>query len=185
MFGSFRSRLSAFCRDTSGAATLEFVTIVPFLVIIVFMFVEIGILTGRTTLLKRGVYIAARDIRTDNDNRPIDLQEFRNTVCGGAFLLNNCASELTVDIYELDIASTADPTSTIVCRNRADPTLTPATTYDSGSDGKIMIIKTCLIVDPVFPGVGFAAGLNWFDGGYAIIAKSAFKVECKDEDNCG
>lgn len=180
----FRSSVGRFFGDTRGAATMEFVVLVPFLMIVVFMFAEIGILTGRTVLLKRGVAVAARDIRL-GANSTADLQAFRNTACRNAFLINSCYRELTVDIAPLNLAARNNPTGQIACRNRKDPDATPATAYNVGVDGNIMLIKACLIVDPVFPGTGLGAGLKWADGrGYAIIVKTAFMNECDDEDNC-
>ena len=184
MASRIRNSIGAFFRDTNGAATMEFVVLVPFLMIIVFMFAEIGILTGRTVLLKRGVSIAARDIRLGVADGTNDLA-FRHTACINAFLINNCTRDLLVDIAPINVAARQDPTSTIACRNRVDETLTPATDFNVGGDGNIMIVKTCLIADPVFPGTGLAAGLTWADGrGYAIIVKTAFMNECDDEDNC-
>lgn len=181
----FRSSSSAFFRDTSGAATLEFVVLVPFLMIVVFMFAEIGILAGRTVLLKRGVNIAARDIRLGD---AVDQDAFRATACANAFLINSCITDLRIEMIPHDVAARQDPTTTIYCPNRfPDPgePVVPFNDFQNGVDGNIMIIKACLIVDPVFPGVGLAAGLNFADGqGYAIIAKSAVMIECDDEDEC-
>ncbi|MEM7056210.1 MAG: TadE/TadG family type IV pilus assembly protein [Pseudomonadota bacterium] len=188
MTGRNKSRVAAFFRDTSGAATLEFVVLVPFLMIVVFMFAEVGILTGRTVLMKRGVSIAARDIRLGLVD-PTNIQSFRNTVCREAFLINSCYTELQLEIFPIDPASTQDRLTQVQCANRfpadGQPVL-PATRYNVGIDGDIMIIKACLVVDPVFIGTGMAAGLTLADGqpGYYIIVKSAFMRECDNEDLC-
>lgn len=193
MRSKIKSTVSAFCRDTSGAATLEFVVLVPFLMIVIFMFAEIGILTGRKVLLKRGVSIAARDIRLGNT---VDEEAFRRTACRNAFLISSCFNELRVEMVPHDVASGQNPNSNVYCPNRfPDPNdAAPNNNYTNGVDGDIMIIKACLIVNPVFPGAAFAAGLPWAwlepgltsaDGaGYAIIARSAVMIECEDQDQC-
>lgn len=193
MNSRIRSAVSTFFRDTSGAATLEFVVLVPFLMIVIFMFAEIGILTGRKVLLKRGVSIASRDIRLGDT---LDETAFRTTVCENAFLINSCIDELRVEMIPHDVAAGQNPNATVYCPNRfpepdAEP---PVNNYTNGVDGDIMIIKACLIVNPVFPGAAFAAGLPWAwlepgltsaDGaGYAIIARSAVMVECENEGDC-
>jgi len=189
---SFRIRSTV--SDTSGAATLEFVVLVPFLMIVIFMFAEIGILTGRKVLLKRGVSIAARDIRLGD---AVSEADFRTTVCKNAFLITSCVSDLRVEMVSHDAASGQNPNSTVYCPNRfpdeGDPVV-PVTGYQNGVDGDIMIIKACLIVSPVFPGAAFAAGLPWAwlepgltsaDGaGYAIIARSAVMIECENQGSC-
>lgn len=170
--------LKRFLRDETGSATMEFAVVLPFLVLIVFMFAEIGILTGRTALMKRGVSIAIRDVRLGL-NPNADVAQFRNTVCANAFLIDECNDELTVDVQPLSqVAYTQGTKQTVVCRNREDPDSTPQTDFNQGVEGEIMLVRACLIVDPVFPGTGFGAGLAWEPGGgYWITAITAFMNE--------
>lgn len=170
--------LRQFARDdTQGAATLEFVLLLPFFLIIVFMTVEVGILTGRTVLLKRGVSIATRDIQL-GINQTVDEEQFRRTVCSNAFLIDTCFADLKVEMIRID-NTIGQNRGAVACRNRIEPDLEPAVAFEAGGSDDIILVRACLIVDPVFPGTGLGASLarDELGGGYAIIAKSAFQNE--------
>ena len=177
-----RERIAEFAKDTRGNASVEFVVVFPFIIAIFFMFGEIGVYTARTTLLKRGVDIAIRDIRL-GINATADPVEFRRTVCQNAFL-SNCEDDLTIDMSPIDVTARNSLSAPIACRNRTDPNLTPVTGFDAGGEGDIILVRTCLIGSPAFPGVGLAVGLEESSGGYAIVVTSAFKNECSDLTNC-
>lgn len=181
------SPLKRFWRDTQGNATLEFVTIFPFIAVIFFMFAEIGILTGRTALMKRGVAIAVRDVRIGVNRLQDDaLASFRQTVCQNAFVIVSCLDDLRVDMQEIDPNNPRGVGDRNICENRADPNLSPAVGYDNGREGSVIVVRTCLIVDPVFPIVPELAGLDYsyFENGYAIVVTSAFQNECTDLEAC-
>lgn len=163
--------------DTEGAATLEFVLLLPFFLTIVFMTAEVGILTGRTVLLKRGVSIAIRDIQL-GINASADPQQFRETVCRNAFLIDTCIEDLKVEM--VDISDTiGQDRGAIACRNRVDADLEPLTVYEPGTTDDIILVRACLLVNPVFPGTGLGAALakDELGGGYAIVALTAFMNE--------
>ena len=50
--------------------------------------------------------------------------------------------------------------------------------FDPGTRSEIMVIRACLIVDPIFPGMGLGAMLPVdASGGYSIVMQSAFMNE--------
>ncbi|MEM6666880.1 MAG: hypothetical protein AAF638_10800 [Pseudomonadota bacterium] len=181
-----RSVLQRFIKDDGGMASLEFAVALPFVVIIMCMAAEIGILTGRTVLLKRGVDIAIRDVRLGAYNTVGDAA-FRRTICANAFLIDTCERDLTIDMTPIQAAALdGSLRQTVVCRNREDEDATPVTDFDPGLEGSIMLVRVCLVVDPVFPGTALGAGLNWQrgagtdvepTGGYWITAITAFMNE--------
>lgn len=160
-----------FNRD--GATTTEFAVAFPFFMWILFMFTEIGVLTLRTAMLKRGLSIATRDVRV-GDPAVLTLSGFRTSVCNNAFFLQDCADSLLIEMTKIENANLA----TFNCVNRADETLTPATTFNPGKPDEIMLVRACILVKPVFPGAGIGADLaRQLNGEYAIVATSAFMNE--------
>jgi len=166
-----------FASDTHGAASMEFAVVFPFFVILLFMSGEVGVLAGRTVLFKRGVDIAAREVRL-GFNPGADVEQFKRTVCAYAFLINTCEQDLKVEMVRIN-STIGQDRGAVVCRNRVDPDLEPVTTYTRGKTDDIILIRACLIVDPVFPGTGLGASLarTELGGGYAIVALNAFMNE--------
>jgi len=54
----------------------------------------------------------------------------------------------------------------------------PVVAFDTSQPNRIMLVRACLIVDPVFPGTGFLAELpSVVGGGYAVTVQAAFISE--------
>lgn len=178
VLGKVRSAVGRFARDEGGSATMEFAVVLPFFVIIVFMFAEVGVLAGRTILMKRGVSIAIRDVQLGL-NPTADINQFRDSVCRNAFLINSCQQDLFIEMKRIDVTQQAS-LGDVACVNRVDPSLSPVVTFNKGGTGDIMLVRACLVVDPVFPGTGLAVTLaRDASGGYAIVSQTAFMNEPK------
>ena len=162
-----------FCR--SGATTTEFAVAFPFLMWILFMFVEIGVFSIRTSLLKRGLSMATRDVRT-GDPAIMSIDAFRSRVCDYTYALSDCNTSLNIEMTPI---VDGDFTQ-FKCINRENEDWTPSTTFDPGAREQIMLVRACLLVKPVFPGAGIGADLSReLNGEYAIVATSAFQNEPK------
>jgi hypothetical protein len=167
--------LTAFGRDTSGNATMEFVVLFPFLLYMIFTIAEVGVLMTRTVMLDRGLDIAVRDLRlgllpgaTHDDIKTI--------ICEGAFLLGECEDTVMLNLEPLTDYATFVSTGGD-CVDRTSE-IEPTTTFTPGAESEIMFVRACLVVDPLFPGSGIGAMLpKDASGGYRIIAKSAFMNE--------
>lgn len=161
--------------EKKGSATIEFAVAFPFFVGILFMFTEIGVLSLRMSMLKRGMSVATRDVRI---GKPAvkTLDGFKASVCNNAFFLPDCANSLVVEMTKIENGNFSE----FKCINREDPNYTPATTFNPGKPEQIMLVRACILVRPVFPGAGMSAGL-WqdLDGEYALVATSAFMNEPK------
>jgi len=175
---------STFLRDARGAATMEFVVIFPFVVFIIFMFIEMGLLQARTTLLKRGLDIAGRDVRLGiTDSRyqretETEEQRFRRFVCADAFMGQGCVDNLHIEIVREGSPGFTDPQ--IKCRDTTtDPDeFEPILEFQPNQSNQIVLIKACLVARPFIPGSAFGAALRFYQGvGYVILAKTAVMVE--------
>ena len=160
----------------NGSTTAEFAIAFPFFMWILFMFVEVGVLTMRTSLLKRGLAMAVRDVRV-GDQWVMQIDAFRDRVCEYTFALSDCATSLNIEMAPIEDGQV----HAFKCVNREHPSWTPAATFDPGSREQIILVRACLLVKPVFPGASLGADLSReLNGEYAIVAMSAFMNEPKE-----
>ncbi|MEM8793682.1 MAG: pilus assembly protein [Pseudomonadota bacterium] len=168
-------RVRAFLSNEDGNATLEFVVIFPFITYLVFTLAEVGTLMARTVMLDRGLDIAMRDIRLGLTADPT-VADIRREICTAAFLLNECEETVLLELVPI-VDVNSFPTTPIQCIDRTEE-IEPTTTFDPGVRSQIMYVRACIVVDPLFPGAGIGALLpSEADGGYAILARSAFVNE--------
>ena len=167
--------LCRFQRDRRGSATMEFMVLFPFLMTLIFMIAEIGTFMVRSVNLERALDIAIRDVRLGAAG--IDtLDGLRTRICSSAFLISECESVLLVELFSLgdSVAGASLPGGLYQCRNRAED-IDPVVSFDPSGPGEIIIVRACLIADPVFPATGLLSTLpEAMGGGYAILAQSAF-----------
>ena len=173
--GSIWARLGEFGDDTSGNATLEFVIIFPFLMFMILSIAEAGVLMTRVAMLDRGVDIAIRDLRLGL-TPGITHDGLKTKICEAAFLLGGCGDALLLELTPLaDVASF--PTGKTHCIDRTSD-VEPTISFVPGARSEIMVVRACVIVDPMFPGMGLGAVLPVdASGGYSIVVQSAFMNE--------
>ncbi len=168
-------RFTAFCRDDGGNATIEFVVLMPFLLVMIFSMAEAGVLMTRTIMLDRGIDIAIRDVRLGL-TPGITHDEFRQKICESAFLLTTCNEAVLLELTPVANA-TSFPSGEVNCVDRTEE-IEPTVTFVPGARSEIMFVRACLIVDPIFPGSGLGAVLPVdSSGGYAIVVQTAFMNE--------
>jgi len=162
-----------FFNDRNGGATMEFMVLFPFLMTLIFMIAEIGTFMVRNVNLERALDIAIRDVRLGVPGVN-DLNGLRTRICGSAFLLSDCESALLVELFSLGDAGAGLPAGLYQCRNRAED-IDPVVSFDPSGPGEIIVVRACLVADPVFPGTGLLSTLpEAMGGGYAILAQTAF-----------
>jgi hypothetical protein len=167
--------VAAFGRDTSGNATMEFVTVFPFLLYMIFMMGEIGVYMARNVMLNRGLDIAIRDLRLGL-TPGVTHDDFKTKICEGAFLLSGCESAILLELAALPDAASF-PAGEANCVDRTEE-IEPTINFVPGAPSEIMFVRACLVVDPLFPGTGLGAMMpKDASGGYAIIAQTAFMNE--------
>lgn len=181
-----RRRFTTFARETRGGASMEFVLIFPAIVFFVFAYVEIGSLTTRAVLLERGLDLAIRDVRLgvipNNLDDDATHELIKDRVCNGAFLLGDCRNALFLEMTPVPLGSDL-PNRPVRCVDRTglvQPVVSINLGDRSQADQQLMLVRACIVIDPIFPGSGIGAGLAAVDGGYALMAQTAFLNEPSD-----
>jgi hypothetical protein len=167
--------MGRFIEDQSGNATIEFVIVFPVLMFFVMMVFETGFIATRSVLLERGLDIAARDLRLGTDPT-IDHEKLKKLVCENSNILANCERDLILEVVELDINS-AYPQNQANCIDRTEE-IEPTITFNPGGRNRIMFVRACMIIDPIFPVLGISLGLRKDNsGGYQLVTYTAFMNE--------
>ena len=173
--GYATGRAAALWREESGNATIEFIVIFPLLMYFIFSMGEIGVLMTRSMMLSRGIDIAIRDVRLGL-TAGITHDDLKVQICDAAFLLGECEDVILLELSPMPNAGSF-PTAAVSCVDRTSD-VEPVINFNPGARSEIMLVRACLIVDPVFPGTGIGALLpKDASGGYSIVVQSAFMNE--------
>ena len=168
-------KLGCFIEDQAGNATIEFVMVFPVRMWCVMMVFETGFIVTRSVLLERGLDIAARDLRLGTDPT-IDHDKLKKMVCDNSAILDHCDRDLILEAVELDLAS-AYPQNQANCIDRTEE-IAPTITFKTGGRNRIMFVRACMVIDPIFPGLGITLGLQKDkSGGFQMIAYTTFMNE--------
>jgi len=163
-----------------GNTSVEFVFLFPAVMFIFLMGFEAGYYMVRNAMLERALDVAVRDVRLGNGNIP-DYATFKSRLCDEVGIISDCDSALQIELQSVAIQPGAiDAMQTdircIDTNSAADP-LT-GTTYNVGQVNSLMVVRACILADPLFPTTGIGAGMAVNDlGQYALVATSAFVNE--------
>lgn len=173
MLGPFIRR---FRSKADGNATLEFVVLMPFLTFFMLALGEIGVFMTRHVNLDRSLDLAMREVRLGKAS-VATADGLRTRICDEAFLIADCRKTLLLELASFGMIGAfggGGQTDGITCKNRNEE-IDPVLRFDASSPGEIVIVRACVVVDPVFPTTGFMALMpDTVGGGYAVLAESAF-----------
>lgn len=164
-----------FRRDRSGSAALEFAIVLPLLLALVFSIFEAGWMMTRTMLLDRALDITIRSVRTGKD-APRNQMEMKRAVCGHMIIVPDCEASMLIEMR--GVASASDfPTSAASCVDRGE-TIQPSVGFGTGGGGSLILVRACLVTDPLAPFIGLGLAMpKDSKGGYSIVSISAFMNE--------
>lgn len=150
-------------RDQRGAATVEFVIIFPVLLMIFIAMFESGWLMTKYMMLDRGVSMAVREIRLGLMANP-DADKLRTSICDFAAIITDCEQTLLLELRTLDDPGldAAFPHSQPICTDTVDPSLSPTDQFSAGGAQSIMIVRACVLIQPVVPGLVNGFSLGWW-----------------------
>lgn len=165
-----------FWRREDGTATIEFALLVPVFLSVLIAGVEVGMLTARQTMMERGMEQTMRALRLGRI-QPVTLDALRESVCRNTAIIRDCQASLLVELRRMEPQNIALPASNAPCVNRDEETQ-PAVTLTPGVEHDLMLVRLCLIVDPIFPTSGLGLGLpRDASGGFRMVTSSVYVNE--------
>lgn len=173
---TWAGRLSAFRRREDGVAAMEFVLMVPVILTVFMSAFECGLLMTRSILLERAVDLTMRELRLGHypDVTNVIL---KNEICRRTIIFNDCNRNISVQFDRISTATWSIPTPPPLCVNRNDEA-EPVTTLDAGQQNELMLVRVCVSLEAMFPGMGLALDLPQDElGNYALATRTAFVVE--------
>ena len=181
-WGRAARRLAArFRRGERGGATVEFVIILPVFLLVFISSFELSIFLTRQVMLERGIDLAVRDIRLDQDG--ITRRSIRRAICERARILPDCDQNLVVEMTVIDPTTYALPDSDAVCVNRED-SIIPNTGFPGNREGQMVFIRACFVVLPAVPitlygvqSIGTSLSQRSPTGDIQMVSSSVFVVE--------
>jgi Flp pilus assembly pilin Flp len=177
MIPVLQSRLARFRREDDGSATIEFAVYFTIFFFILAAAVEMGYMNLRHSLLERGVDLATREIRLNTGHIP-SYDEVRTMICDEAVIVDNCASNLRLEMVMVDPRSFNTAPSDADCINAETEPRPVRNFVNNGQDNQLMLMRACLKYKPAMPTTSFGLALNKDAEGYAqMVVTSAFVQE--------
>lgn len=177
----FRHCLGRLRAREDGAATIEFVIVVPVFLILFMSSFELGMLLTRQVMLDRALDLAVREVRLglvdfgDLDGAA-QHDALRDMVCENA-LMENCQAELMLEMLPRDPRDWQAMQSDADCADRSAPGAGPRG-FAAGLQNELVVLRACALFDPYFPTTGLGAQLDRQSGdAYALVSSSAYVVE--------
>jgi len=165
-----------FRRQEDGTATIEFALLVPLFLMVLVAGVEVGVLSARHTMMERGMEQTMRALRLGRLH-PVTLATLRESVCRHTAIVRDCEASLLIELRRLDPQNVVLPAGNAPCINREEETQ-PAVTLTPGVEHDLVLVRICLIVDPVLPTSGLGMGLpRDASGGFRMMTSSVYVNE--------
>jgi len=169
-----RRQTADFLRNRDGNSTVEFAIIAPLFLAVVLSMFEAGWLMTKSMMLERALDLTVRDMRLGVSSA-LSHDNLKAAICDRTGLIDECEDALVLEVVALN--SAADIPATTVCRDRASANA-PVTSFKPGTEMQITFIRACVIVDPIFPGLGLGLHLPKDEtGGLALVSYSAYVSE--------
>lgn len=169
-------RRSRFCRDEAGTATTEFVIVAPVFFMLLLIGVDAGLVMTRQVMLDRAVDVVVRDLRLGTLGSPT-LDDLRGRICDNTIILPNCGRDLMIELRPVSTSTWNFPGTPPACVDRATE-IAPVTTVSAGGGNDMMILRACMIIDPLFPTTSWGLQLPLdASGGFQLFALTSFVNE--------
>ncbi|KAJ55313.1 hypothetical protein ACMU_11485 [Actibacterium mucosum KCTC 23349] len=176
-FPSIFKRLRRFRRREGGTATMEFAIFFPVFFAIFLSGFELSFVMIRQMWLERALDMTVRDLRLGTWPN-VSQDVLKADICDGmGNLVQNCDSELMLELRTVDRVSWVTPNPAATCVDRGED-VQPVTSFEPGTENEMVLIRACILMDPIFPGTALALILEQNRGdGVALVATSGFVNE--------
>lgn len=168
-------QLRRFRDEEDGQIAIEFVIFVPLIFSIFLSSVELGIYSMRQMWMERGLEIAVRSVRLSTGSAP-QHDQLKQMVCDQAPFLPDCVNRLKLEMTPISPTAFAGLPSTVDCVDTSQQ-VNPPRTFVQGGNHDLMLIRACLVFDPVIPTTGLGFEFDQQEGLPRMVAMSAFVQE--------
>lgn len=170
-------RLKARLRREEGTASIEFVLAVPVLMTIFMASFESGLFMVRHVMLEQALDHTMRELRLNHLGN-VTVDSLRQEICDRTVVLNDCESNMMLELQPINTATFAMPATPTSCVNRGAVIAPDVPPFIRGGPQDLMIVRACIVQDPMFPmtGIGLRMPKDG-QGGYGIVALSIFANE--------
>jgi Flp pilus assembly protein TadG len=163
-------------RREDGTAAMEFVLVVPVILLIFMASFESGLLMTREILLEQSVDMTMRELRLGHYAKVTNVL-LKQEICSRTIIFPNCESNIKIQLDRVNTTDWNFPATPTACVNQGDPA-EPVTSLKYGDPNDLMLIRVCIALPAMFPGTGLALNMQLDPSGdYALVARSAFVVE--------
>ncbi len=174
------SSLKRFRKDEDGNPTIEFLLFLPLFMFMFMMMFEAGYFMVRGVMLERGVDMAVREVRLSNGAVP-DYPALKERICSQAGILPDCVNSIQIQMEQVPITpggiAQFNAPARCVDVNSTDDAST-GTTYETGAQNELIVMRVCALMQPLFPTTGIGAGMGVdSEGNYALVRTAAFVTE--------
>lgn len=174
------NKLLTFRSNEEGSATIEYAIVFPVFIMILLSSIEMGVITIRQTLLERGLDIAMREVRIGTGAQ-YSHNDIRDMICEGAVIFDDCEANLRLEMIPNSPRDYTPLPSTVDCIAHAagsNEILNPVRNFTRGQSNELMIVRACMLYDPVLPTSSLALERTTDQNGKsALVAVSAFTQE--------
>lgn len=169
-------RLTGLFHREDGTASMEFVLVVPVILLIFMSSFESGLLMTREILLEQSVDMTMRELRLGHYPVVTD-KVLEKEICSRTIIFPDCERNIAVELDRITTTTWAIPTDVTTCINDSAP-VTPVVNLNAGQENDMMLVRVCVSLPAMFPGMGLALAVPLdTQGNYALLARSAFVVE--------
>jgi len=163
-------------RREDGTATMEFVLVVPIIMMIFMASFESGLLMTRSIMLEQSVDMVMRELRLGHypsaTNRTLAKE-----ICSRTVIFSDCDNNIKIEMNRVSTVAWDIPRVPNRCINRRSP-IEPVLLMTPGQQNDLMLIRVCVMLPAMFPGSGIALNMHLdADGQYGLIARTAFVTE--------
>lgn len=159
-----------------GTATVEFVLLFPVYVAILFSGIEAGIVMTRQVMLERAVDVSMRELRLGQMEDPSHAR-LRDAICEHTVVIRDCRNVLLLELRPIDTTTWSGLQDPTTCVDREED-IQPVTQFLPGGENQLMLVRACVIVDPIVPGSIMAMALPRDpSGGFRLLAATIYVNE--------
>ena len=168
-----------FVQSEEGTTSVEFVIVFPMLMFFFLSIVELGVLMTRQAMLDRGLDLAVREVRLGNLPSPLEHNDLRNLVCAASATIPSCARQIRLEMVPMNPRGAGMLDNEVDCVDLAAPAdVEPVLNFTPGQPNELMLLRACVLFNPIFPTSGLGAHLIRQSGNaYALVSTSAFAIE--------